>query len=293
MRKIDKRTLRDILSFQRNEATEHLIYKKLSGLIRHKGNCAILSRISADEGRHYKIWKKFTGREVRPDMIKYWFYVIISVLFGVTFGIKLMEGGEAKAQLSYGRMTKKFPEAVRILSDESGHEKYLIGMINEEKLKYIGSVVLGLNDAIVELTGTLAGLTFALKNAKIIGMAGLITGIAAALSMAASEYLSTKTEGEEKSPLKASFYTLMAYSFAVFFLILPYMLVPQYLMCLALTLVAATVMIFIFTFYYSVVKEISFRSRFLEMFTISMGVAILSFFIGELANRLLNGGRPL
>ena len=47
-------------------------------------------------------------------------------------------------------------------------------------------------------------------------------------------------------------------------------------------------MIFFFSFYYAVVKDISFRSRFLEMVTISMGVAVLSFVIG-LAVRFLLG----
>ena len=47
-------------------------------------------------------------------------------------------------------------------------------------------MVLGLNDALVELTGTIAGLTFVLTNTTLIAMAGIITGIAATLSMAAS-----------------------------------------------------------------------------------------------------------
>ena len=63
-------------------------------------------------------------------------------------------------------------------------------LIEEEHLNYIGSMVLGMNDALVELTGTLAGLTFALQNTRLIALTGFITGIAASFSMAASEYLS-------------------------------------------------------------------------------------------------------
>jgi len=72
-------------------------------------------------------------------------------------------------------------------------------------------MVLGLNDALVELTGTLAGLTFALKNTRLIALSGLITGIAATLSMAASEYLSARTEQESSRALKSSLYTGGAY----------------------------------------------------------------------------------
>jgi VIT1/CCC1 family predicted Fe2+/Mn2+ transporter len=83
----------------------------------------------------------------------------------------------------------------------------LISLIDEERLKYVSSMVLGLNDALVELTGALTGLTLALQNPRLIAIVGFITGIAASMSMAASEYLSTKQEDTEKNPLKASVYT--------------------------------------------------------------------------------------
>ncbi|MDI6704563.1 MAG: VIT1/CCC1 transporter family protein [bacterium] len=82
-------------------------------------------------------------------------------------------------------------------------------------------MVLGLNDALVELTGALAGFTFALQNTRVVAMAGLITGVAASLSMTTSEYLSTKSEGGAKSPFKASVYTGSAYVLTVMFLIFP------------------------------------------------------------------------
>ena len=69
---------------------------------------------------------------------------------------------------------------------EQEHEAALIELIDEERLRYISSMVLGLNDALVELTGALAGFTFALGNTTTIAMAGFITGSAATLSMAAS-----------------------------------------------------------------------------------------------------------
>ena len=50
----------------------------------------------------------------------------------------------------------------------------------------MGSVVLGLNDELVEFTGALAGFTLALSDHRLIALTGSITGIAAALSMASS-----------------------------------------------------------------------------------------------------------
>ncbi len=287
MVQIDEITRKKLLKFQVNEITEYHIYAKLSALTKDAHNASVLKNISGDELRHYGEWKKITGVEVRPDRMKYFFYVIVSTIFGVTFGIKLMEGGEGGAQTAYGKITTQIPEAEAILKDEQKHEKSLIAMIDEEKLKYVGSMVLGLNDALVELTGTLAGLTFALQNTRIVGMAGLITGIAAALSMAASEYLSKKSDAGEKDPVKASFYTGMVYIFAVVLLVLPYFIFHSFIFALLATLIVVVVLIYVFTFYISVVKEISFKERFLEMLFVSFGVAFLSFIIGLLVRQFL------
>ncbi len=283
---IDNKTKKIILAFQRNEITEHNIYKRLAEISGGK-NGEVLKSISNDELRHYGIWKKYSGIDVRPDRLKFLKYILIAKILGLTFAIKLMESGEKGAQKAYDNISAEVPEAKAVEREENGHEKELIKMIDEEKLKYIGSIVLGLNDALVELTGTLAGLTFALQNTKLIGVAGLITGIAASLSMAASEYLSTKTEGEARDPIKASIYTGVTYTGAVIVLVLPYLLLAHYLTALACTLIGAVAMIYVFTFYYAVVKDISFRSRFLEMVSISLGVAGLSFVIGLLVRQFL------
>lgn len=287
MVEIDEKTKNIVIGFQKNEITEHHIYEKLSGLEKSKHNQGVLKSISGDERRHYGIWKSFTREEVKPDKLKIWWYVFIARVFGVTFGLKLMEAGEEGAQDAYEKISKVIPEALKIRDEEETHEKELINMIDEERLKYIGSVVLGLNDALVELTGTLAGLTFALQNAKLVGVAGLITGIAASLSMAASEYLSTKAEGGEKSPLKASIYTGFAYVLAVTVLISPFLLLGNPFMSLGIALVGAILLILVFTFYFSVVREVSFRKRFMEMLAISLGVAGLSFLIGLAVRQFL------
>jgi VIT1/CCC1 family predicted Fe2+/Mn2+ transporter len=119
-----------------------------------------------------------------------------------------------------------------------------------------------------------------MRNTKLVALAGLITGIAASFSMAASEYLSTKSEGTEKNPLKSSLYTGTAYIITVMCLIFPFLVFKNYLFCLALTIVFALLIISIFTFYISVARDLSFRKRFMEMASISLGVALLSFGIG-------------
>ncbi len=283
---INKELKKAILGFQKSEITEHNIYSILAKRAKGK-NSEVLERISKDELRHYNKWKKYTGKDVRPSKYGVWKFLFISRIFGLTFAMKMMEGGEEGAQEVYSRIKKDIPETGKIISDETEHEKLLVNMIDEEKIGYIGSMVLGLNDALVELTGALAGLSFALQNTLLVAVAGLITGISASLSMAASEYLSQKSEGNAKSPLKASFYTGIAYVLTVLLLISPFFIFPVYYISLGVTILMAVLVILFFTFFTSVVKEISFKKMFTEMLVISLGVAGISFVIGVLVRVFL------
>ena len=147
--------------------------------------------------------------------------------------------------------------------------------------------MLGLNDALVELTGALAGLTFAMQDSKIIALAGLITGLAASFSMAASEYLSTSSEKSEKNPVKAAIYTGIAYIVTVALLILPYLLLDNEYICLAISLATSVIIIALFNFYISVAKSEPFGKRFFGMAGLSLGVAAFSFLIGFLIRQWL------
>jgi VIT1/CCC1 family predicted Fe2+/Mn2+ transporter len=280
---------KEILKAQHNEITEYIIYSKLAAKVKNKKNSAVLARIARDELKHYKFWLRHSKTEVKPKKIKICFYFWIARILGVTFGIKLMERGEEQAQINYKALLKHIPGATQVLEDEEKHEQELITLINEEKLNYIGSIVLGLNDALVELTGALAGLSLAFQNTHFIALAGLITGIAASLSMASSEYLSHKSEGAHDKAFTSALYTGIAYIVTVALLVLPYFVipvilppigVPSYIICLAVTLVFALGVIFFFNFYISVVRDFSFKKRFLEMAALSFGVAGLSFLIG-------------
>jgi VIT1/CCC1 family predicted Fe2+/Mn2+ transporter len=269
-----------VLEFQRTEITEYHIYRRLAKKINSPENAKIIEQIAEDELRHYNGWKKYTNHDVEPRWFNVWFYYLISVVFGFTFGIKLMEQGEQTAQKNYAAVSDSIPEAEKFQHEEDVHEERLINMLDEERLQYAGSIVLGLNDALVELTGALAGLTLALQDVKLIALSGLITGIAASMSMAASEYLSTRSEDTDKHPVRAAIYTGIAYISTVALLVLPYLLFDNYILDLIITLVTAVIIIAVFNYYISVAKGESFRARFLEMAGLSLSVAAISFVIG-------------
>ncbi|NLM68891.1 MAG: rubrerythrin family protein [Firmicutes bacterium] len=285
---LSEQTLAIITDLQQNEVTERQIYLNLAKRVKKESDRATLRRIAGEEAKHAETWRRYTNKKLKPQWIKVWFYTIVSIILGYTFAIKIMEKGEKVAQQNYGQLLSEVPEAEQILREEEEHEEALIAMLDEDRLQYVGSMVLGLNDALVELTGTLAGLSFALQNNKLVALSGLITGISATLSMASSEYLSARSEGSTDA-YKSALYTGVMYIFAVVFLVLPYLLYPvdQYLAALITMLAIVVIIIFAFTYYISVAKDLPFKKRFAEMATISLSVAVLSFLVGFIVKYFL------
>jgi VIT1/CCC1 family predicted Fe2+/Mn2+ transporter len=278
-----------LIEAQRNEITEHHIYLHLARQRSDEHNREVLRRIAEDERRHYDFWAEHTGARPGPRRATLWLTTFLCRFLGLTFTVKMMERGEEQAQAGYDAVIEAIPEARKVIEDETAHERELTSMLDEEALRYVGSVVLGLSDALVELTGALAGLTLALQDSSLIAASGLITGIAASLSMAASEFLATRAEGDgtHKTPVRAAVYTGGAYVATVAILIAPFLLLEMPLVALPITLALAILIILIFTFYISVAQERSFWRRFGEMAGLSLGVAAVSFGIGFLVRTAL------
>ncbi|MGD9909565.1 MAG: VIT1/CCC1 transporter family protein [Candidatus Izemoplasmatales bacterium] len=275
-----------IAKLQKGEITEHYVYHIIAKRTKNEDNKKILEQISKDELRHYNMWADVLKTKVKPNKLKIFYFSILSFLLGYTFALKIMERGEDQASDVYKEISEYYPQASQIALEEDAHEQKLIGMLDEERLSYVGSMVLGLNDALVELSGTLAGLTFAFANTKLISLSGLITGIAAALSMAASEYLSSKADNDPKA-FKSSIYTGIAYIITVAILILPYLLLGNQFVALGVMLFSVVLIIFLFNYYISVAKDLEFKKRFLQMAIISLSVALISFGIGILVKQFL------
>lgn len=288
VKEISKKALAVIKRMQQNELTESVIYEKIAVVAKGDKNKEVLRRLSGEERAHYEIWKKYTGIEMHPNKYKVFKYSLIARIMGFTFAVKLMELGEENAQSQYELLAKEVEESTSIREQEQEHEEALLAILDEERLQYVGSMVLGMNDALVELTGSLAGFTFAMQNTRLIALSGLIIGISATFSMASSEFLSARSEGRSDA-LKSCTYTGIAYLITVVLLIAPYLMLKnsQYMLALFLMLAIVVLIIAGFTYYISVAKGQKFRPRFLEMTVISISVAVLSFVVGILAKKFL------
>ena len=277
-----------VLQSQKDEETGALVYAFIAKKEKSPENAALLTKMSEDERSHAAYWQSISHQKVRPDRLKLFWLKLLTVLLGYTFVIKSLINAESGAVDVYEDLKQEIPNAAAVQADEMRHEHELAETLDEERLQYVGAMVLGLNDALVELTGTIAGLSFALQNTRIVALSGIITGISATLSMAASNYLAERADGNENA-LKSSVYTGVAYLITVALLVLPYLLLPDTLWMVALVAMVGIVVLVIlaFNYYISVAKTLPFRRRFTEMVSISLGVAVIAFLIGLLAKALL------
>ncbi len=275
-------TTRELLRLQRDERTLCEVYRRLAGSERDPFRRRVLLGLMLDEQRHYAVLKGRTGRETLPHRSRVWAYGWLARMLGPTFVVRQMKTCEKRSAERYARYAGD-ETFRRIVREERRHEEQLVRLAEASPLSYIGSVVLGLNDALVEFTGALSGFTLALDNTRLVALTGGITGIAAALSMAASEYLSTRSgKSGQKCPLRAALYTGSAYIVTVTILIIPYLVCADAVAALCIMLLAALLVIALFNYYYAVIRCESFRRRFFEMAFISFGIAAISFMIGYL-----------
>lgn len=276
---------KEILTQQKNELTEHYIYSKLAKISKIPENKNVLEKIALDELKHFHIWKSITQKDIKENRLKIWYYVSIAKVFWLNFSLKLMEQWEEEAQDFYEKVSKIYPVAKEIWEDEKQHELSLIRVLKDDRLTYAWSIVLWLNDALVELTWTLAWLTLAFNNSRIIWITWLIMWIAASLSMASSGYLSSREEEtSEINPIKSALYTWFAYIITVALLVAPYFIFTNVYVSLWVMLTITLLIIAAYTSYVSIAKEVSFKARFIEMALISLWVALISYFIWYLVN---------
>ena len=274
-----------LIRLQRMERTEMEVYRRLANREKKAENKIILQKISKQESNHYNILKEKTGEDVNFSKIRVYLHLITSIFLGLTFSLKLMEKTEQNAAREYRDLGYE-----NIAKEEDEHEKELLSLLEEDSLNYLSSIILGLSDALVELTGALAGLTFAFQELRVVALAGLVTGISASFSMAASEFLATKEENSNRSPIKAALFTGTAYIITVFLLVIPYLLLSDssgiiwglepHIQALIITFIIGLLIIAFFNFYVSIAQDKSFNRRFIEMVLILLIVTLISFIIG-------------
>jgi vacuolar iron transporter family protein len=273
---------------QQNEINDYTLYTALAAREKLPENRAVFAKIAEEELGHYGFWVNITGRELKASGMLIRLYLFLVALFGTSFTLKLVERREKDAEAFYRSLFDAYPQARHIYAQESEHELKLIDMLHDGKLLYAGAIVLGMNDALVELTGTLSGIALAFDHALAVGVTGAIMGVAASLSMAGSSYLEARENPDTAiRPWVYALYTGVAYIMTTILLVAPFFLLGSIKTALAAMFIGALVSIVGYNFYVAVAKEQSFLRRTVQMLAITFGVALISFAIGYAVHRYL------
>ena len=277
----EKENLQKALKQQQSEINDHTIYKALASYQENEKNREVFEKIAKDEKAHYEFWVRITNRQIEAQKLVVWWYIILVKIFGTSFALKSLEKRESGAEEFYKELFEIYPESKKIYKQEVEHEFELIDMLNDKKLLYAGAIVLGMNDALVELTGTLSGIALAFDKSLTVGLTGLIMGIAASLSMAGSAYFEAKENpSEDINPLVYSLYTGVSYILTTTILVVPFFIFEVMSYSLVMMFISAFLAIISYNFYISVAKDLSFSKRVIQMSAITFGVALISFGIG-------------
>lgn len=272
----------------RNELTEHLVYHQLALMEKNPENRAALERLSAQEKTHYEFWQSLLpgdrAKKIRPRRLTVWIIPFLRVVFGVTFITKLLETHETGAVKKYQSIMDAIPASHRerfaqIIEDEKSHERQFIAQLKEKRLDYIGFIVLGLADAIVEITGVHAGFLGVTGSTLIAGVAGVIVGFSAAISMGSASYLQAKQDAG-KSAFLSGFLTWASYFCSVVLLALPYFLIRVMLPAFITSTSVGILLVAGFTFYGAVAFDRKFWREFFETVGLMLATALATFLLG-------------
>ncbi len=271
----------------RDEFEAHNMYKFLADrLIRNERVRGVFKKASEDERVHYEVLREVVGEcKSSVSAIRVVGYIIIYLIFGTTIFLKITESLERSALKSYNELSKLGGELsdriLKLIEDEGRHEVELINSLDERRVKYLGSIILGVSDALVELTGVYAGALGALSSTSEAGLIGVLAGISAALSMAVASYAQAKQE-VGKSPRLAATFTGLAYLTVVALLAIPYFITTSLIMAFSSMLVIALIVIAYMTYSGAVIYGRNFLREFGETSALLLGVAFLLYILGNL-----------
>jgi VIT1/CCC1 family predicted Fe2+/Mn2+ transporter len=289
----------DFSAYARDELFDSLLYGELSKHEKNQRNREILEELSKQEYMHYEFWSKFAGKiELTGyEKARLRIYLFMSRLLGKTFIIKFLERHESGVVEEYTRILKEsslFDNDKKILEkiieEEKYHEGALASQIDEFAVRHLGSIALGMSDAIIELSGVHAGFLGYTASPIYTGISGLIVGISASMSMAAAAYLQAKQE-RGKSPGKSATVTGLMYMATVVLLTSPFFMGLSVPTALALSILFALLVLAGFTFFSTTILGGSFKKDFLENTGIIFLVVIVGYLFGTAVEQLL-GFRP-
>lgn len=245
-----------------------------------------LLRLAALSKNQAMFWAKKVGKDigaVTPQQRSVGLYRFMRKALGLTLTVRYIFGREEERI----KMYRAYCITCTVSEDQQTIETFaremddVIDTIKEERVAFFSNIILGFNDALIELTGVLVGFSFALKEPRYIIIGGLITGFSASMSMAASAFLQARHE-EDGQPLKAALFTGISYFTISIVLVTPFLLASSISLALLFLFVIIFVLVAGVSFYSAVVMKRKYLAQFGEILALSLGVAVVAFVIGRI-----------
>lgn len=271
----------------REELTDYTVYKKLSQMETAPKARKVFTELTEAENRHYHFWKKYCpNTNIKPDMLKVYLILSIRRIMGPSFAIKYLEGTETKAIKKYEGMRSFIPHADKkafeaMIKDEEHHEQAFARQVQGNYVKYISFIVLGLADALVEIAGIHAGSLGIYASTELTGLAGIVAGAAASISMASAAFAQAK-QGFKGSARLAAAYTGVSYFVSAVFLATPYFLTSSMAAAITISIVVGLLIIAFVSWYNSVISGGNLTRDFAELASIML-LATAALFVFGLA----------
>jgi vacuolar iron transporter family protein len=252
----------------------------------------IFQTLSDTEYRHYEFWKKYSpNTEARVSKAKLYSLIVLEKILGATFAIKFLERHEKATIKEYEAIEQYIPPEDRakfeeMLRDEEEHEASLAKQVQSSFVIYMSFVVLGLADAIVEISGIHAGSLGIYSSTELTGLAGVIAGAAASMAMASAAYAQAKQGFQGRAGISAAM-TGVSYFVSAILLASPYFLTKDAILAMSVSLVIAVIILAFTNYYNSIISGANFLRDFLELAGIMFGATVLLLLLGEVIRHAL------
>lgn len=275
----------------RDEYKAYTLYKALARSVGGKKYRYVLEKAAEDEWNHYVFWRNIVGEcTTRLTKLKMFLYTVILYLFGLTVTLKVIESKEVDASETYRKLSEHRPDLRdslnKIIEDEERHEADFASNIDEGRVKYLGSITLGISDALIELTGIYTGSLGAFENTISAGLTGFLAGVAASISMGIASYSQAKHD-TYRNPRLSALYTSTAYILVVVLLALPYFLMNSMLFAFTTMISVAVAVVAYMTFYTAVLHNKNYMREFVETVSMILGVSFLLYILGSILSKLI------
>ena len=292
--------------FLQDELLDHETYLRLARVEKNVEIKELLQRLADKEKEHIDIWRTLLGDAGEaigvPAFLNFRVFMLEAMrkVLGIAFVTRLLERDEAngleryKEGLSGNALQEKDKRYLRrIIKDEQGHELAFASKVEkyEGELGYTQSIILGLNDGLVEILAIVAGLATVATTSFIVVIIGLIAGISGTLSMAGGVYLSSKSQGlvqedggskrkKKIFPSREGYYTGIYYFLGALIAVVPFILGLQGYVGIITSIILVSIALIVASTIIAVISGTSIRRRSLEMLAISLGAAFATILFG-------------